>query len=102
MTVSIENLLLNQMFERTISVSMKTLLQLAGENEDNISPQFHLFLEEAKKEWLNMLAEYLTKKDIQNMIQGYFHTSQIDQNKLKMFNHLFTDKMKVLAHKCLN
>ena len=102
MTVSAKNLLLNQMFERTISVSMKTLLELAGENEECVSDQFNFFLEEGKKEWLNMLNEYFNEQDIQNLIQGYFFSSQIDENKLKMFNHIFTDKMKALAEKCLN
>ena len=72
------------------------MLAEANETEEE---SFQNFLQEAKIEWLQMMKKYLSQEEINSLVQAFFHTSQIDEQKLLMFNTVYTQKAVELAEK---
>ncbi len=91
-----QKLILTQMFDQSMKLmqpTFETIISEDGTDEES----FQSFLQEAKKEWLKMITKFLSQKEINSLVQSFFHTSQIDQQKLLMFNTVYTQKAVELA-----
>ena len=97
-----QELILGQMFDRSMTIMEPTFEVILAEADDTTEESFQSFLKEAKEEWLKMMSKYLSQEEINSLVQAFFHTSQIDEQKLLMFNTVYTKKAVELAEKCLN
>tara|TARA_B100001059_G_scaffold52822_2_gene46725 strand:- start:16212 stop:16520 length:309 start_codon:yes stop_codon:yes gene_type:complete len=94
-----QELILSQMFDRSMTIMQPTFEAiLSGANEEQ-EESFESYMQEAKNEWLEMMSKYLSKSEINSLVQAFFHTSQIDQQKLLMFNTVYTQRAVELAEK---
>jgi hypothetical protein len=95
-----ELLIIDQMWERSMSVMMPSILNLAGQEDSN--EELESFLSSGKEVWKKMMSEYLSKSDIENLIKAFYASSQIDEKKLKLFNAVYTTRIIEIAEECFN
>jgi hypothetical protein len=95
-----ELLIIDQMWERSMSVMMPSILKLAGQEDSN--EELESFLSSGKEVWKKMMSEYLSKSDIENLIKAFYASSQIDEKKLKLFNAVYTTRIIEIAEECFN
>lgn len=95
--------ILDSMFDRSMQIMQPSFnIMLKEYADDEKKQQFKVFLQEAKQEWLSMLKQYLTTEEIDHLVQGYFYTSKIDEQKLLLFNTVYTEKAIKLAENHLS
>ena len=94
-----QELILSQMFDRTMTIMQPTFEKILAEANKTQEESFQNFLQEAKVEWLEMMKRYLSQSEINSLVQAFFHTSQIDEQKLLMFNTVYTQRAVELAEK---
>ena len=94
--------ILDSMFDRSMQIMQPSFNAMLKDASDDNKEQFKVFLQEAKQEWLSMLKQYLTTEEIDYLVQGYFYTSKIDEQKLLLFNTVYTEKAVKLAESHLS
>ena len=94
--------ILDSMFDRSMQIMQPSFNAMLKDASDDNKEQFKVFLQEAKQEWLSMLKQYLTREEIDYLVQGYFYTSKIDEQKLLLFNTVYTEKAVKLAESHLS
>ena len=94
-----QELILSQMFDRSMTIMQPTFEAMLAEANKTEEESFQNFLQEAKIEWLQMMRKYLSQDEVNSLVQAFFHTSQIDEQKLLMFNTVYTQKAVELAEK---
>ena len=95
-----ESLIIDQMWERSMGIMMPSILKLAGQKDSN--EELESFLSSGKEVWKKMMSKYLSKSDIENLIKAFYASSQIDEQKLKLFNEVYTSQIIELAEECFN
>ena len=96
-----QEIILSQMFDRSMTIMQPTFEAMLAEANETEEESFQNFLQEAKVEWLQMMRRYLSEDEVNSLVQAFFHTSQIDEQKLLMFNTVYTQKAVELAEKHL-
>ena len=94
--------ILDNMFDRSMKIMSPTFKAMLSEASNADKENFKNFLVEAKQTWLNMMSEYLSTEEIDNLVQAFFHTSKIDEQKLLLFNTVYTQKAVELAEEHLS
>ncbi len=94
-----QEIILNQMFDQSMKIMRPTFEAFFLDSNKEQEESFESYMEEAKSEWLKMMSKYLSQSEINSLVQAFFHTSQIDQQKLLMFNTVYTQKAIELAEK---
>lgn len=94
--------ILNDMFDRSMLVMQPSFEAMLKDASTENKEEFKIFLNEAKQEWLEMMAEYLSREEIDCLVQAFFYTSKIDEKKLLLFNRVFTARAVELAEKHLS
>lgn len=94
-----QDTIINDMFDRSMEVMKPTFNMINAHNDEDYKVAFDAFLLLAKQEWMKMMREYLTSEEIDCLVQAYFYTSKIDQQKLLLFNTVFTQRASELAEK---
>ena len=95
-----ESLIIDQMWERSLDIMMTSILKLAGQKDSD--EKLEDFLLSGKKLWKEMMSKYLSEKDIENLIKAFYASSQIDEQKLKLFNEVYTTRIIELAEECFS
>lgn len=92
-----QDAILNNMFDRSMLVMRPTFDMINKNNDENFQEMFDEFLQVAKQEWLSMMRKYLSTEEIDCLVQAFFFTSKIDEQKLLLFNAVFTQRASELA-----
>ena len=94
--------ILNNMFDRSMQIMQPSFEAMLEDASTENKEEFEVFLSEAKKEWLEMMGEYLSREEIDYLVQAFFYTSKIDEKKLLLFNTVYTQRAVELAEKHLS
>jgi hypothetical protein len=89
--------ILTNMFDRSMMVMKPTFDMINKNGDEDFQVAFNEFLSIAKQEWLSMMRQYLSAEEIDYLVQAFFYTSKIDEQKLLLFNTVFTQKASELA-----
>ena len=92
-----QDAILNNMFDRSMMVMKPTFDMINTNNDEDFQNLFSDFLQVAKQEWLSMMRQYLSTEEIDCLVQAFFYTSKIDEQKLLLFNTVFTQRASELA-----
>lgn len=96
-----QNVILNQMFDRSMKILEPTFNALHTSSDQEEKQAFSNYLDAAKNEWLSMMNQHLSQDEIDCLIQAFFFTSKIDEQKLYLFNTVFTQRAIELAEEHL-
>lgn len=94
---STQDLILQNMFDRSMMVMKPTFDMINKDSDEDFQKIFDDFLQVAKKEWLAMMRQYLSTEEIDYLVQSFFFASKIDEQKLLLFNTVFTQRASELA-----
>ena len=89
--------ILDNMFDRSMKIMTPTFETMLTQATDEDKENFNVFLQEAKQTWLDMMSQYLSPEEIDFLVQAFFYTSKIDEQKLLLFNTVYTQKAVELA-----
>ena len=92
-----QDAILENMFDRSMSVMQPTFNIINKQNDEDYNEAFNNYLQIAKQEWLEMMRRYLSSEEIDCLVQAFFYTSKIDEQKLLLFNTVFTKRVVELA-----
>ena len=91
-----QDAILDNMFDRSMLVMKPTFDMInAGNGDKEIA--FYNFLQVAKQEWMSMMRQYLSAEEIDCLVQAFFYTSKINEQKLLLFNTVFVQRISELA-----
>jgi hypothetical protein len=95
-----ESLIIDQMWEQARKAMLPGILKLT--EQDEADEKLEDFLQKGKTVWKEMMALYLSKEDIKNLIQSFQLSTQIDEGKLYLFQEVYTNKVFELAQECFS